>query len=33
VSATGRTSMETSKAVGARLHDALHRLPGMPGQR
>jgi hypothetical protein len=25
--------METSKAVGARLHDALHRLPGMPGQR
>lgn len=22
--------MGTSKAVGARLHDALHRLPGMP---
>jgi hypothetical protein len=22
--------METSKAAGARLHDALHRLPGMP---
>jgi hypothetical protein len=22
--------MGTSKAAGARLHDALHRLPGMP---
>jgi len=24
------TSMGTSKAAGARLHDALHRLPEMP---
>jgi hypothetical protein len=22
--------MRTSKAIGARLHDVLHRLPGMP---